>query len=122
MITEKEKIPVLNISKIDRPFISLENILLEYMKRNITTSLKNVYSVWQAGHAANDSFKINLVILYSEDSILYTVGFWQLLKWALVQYMAVFILISHILKKIKIYLFRKQILSSIVINPIKQKL
>ncbi|GFY43695.1 transmembrane protein 231 [Trichonephila inaurata madagascariensis] len=118
---DRYNIPVLNISKIDRPFISLENILLEYMKRNITTSLKNVYSVWQAGHAAYDSFKINLVILYSEDSILYTLGFWQLLKWALVQYMAVFILISYILKKIKLYLFQKQMLSAIVINPLKQK-
>ncbi|GFT35014.1 transmembrane protein 231 [Nephila pilipes] len=119
---DRYNIPIINISKIDQPFISLENILLEYMRRNVTTSLKNTYSVWQAGHAVNESFKINLVILYSEDTILYTVGFWQLLKWALVQYMAVFIIISYIVNKLKMYLLQKQILSAIVINPIKQKM
>ncbi|KAF8793398.1 Transmembrane protein 231 like protein [Argiope bruennichi] len=103
------------------PSTSLENILLEYMRRNVTTSLKNTYSIWEAGHAANGSFKINVVILYPEETILFKVGFWQLWKWALVQYIAVFFILSSICKKIKTYLFQKQFLSSIVINPMKQK-
>ncbi|XP_055939497.1 transmembrane protein 231-like [Argiope bruennichi] len=118
---DRFNIPVLDLSKSEMPSTSLENILLEYMRRNVTTSLKNTYSIWEAGHAANGSFKINVVILYPEETILFKVGFWQLWKLALVQYIAVFFILSSICKKIKTYLFQKQFLSSIVINPMKQK-
>ncbi|CAL1290353.1 unnamed protein product [Larinioides sclopetarius] len=119
---DKYNIPIIDFSEPGNPPTSFENILLGYIRRNVTTSLKNTYSVWETGLAANESFKINLVILYPEETILYKVGFWQLLKWALVQYIAVFFIFSSISKKIKTYLFQKHLLSSIVINPIKQKI
>ncbi|GIY23565.1 transmembrane protein 231 [Caerostris darwini] len=68
---DRYNIPVIDVSKANKPPTSLENILLEYMKRNVTTSLKNTYSVWEAGPATNESFKINLVIMYPEETILY---------------------------------------------------
>ncbi|KAG8196958.1 hypothetical protein JTE90_009017 [Oedothorax gibbosus] len=113
--------PVIEVSSTELPPTRLENILLSYSRRNVTTSFQNVYPVWEAGRAANESFKINLVVLYPEVTILYRTGFWQLIKWALVQYMAIFIIFSAIVWKLKSYVFEKQWISTIVTSPVKSK-
>jgi len=113
-------ISVIKGSNTAQPPTNLEDIFLEYAKRNITTVFKNSYPVWKTGLAENESFKINIVIHYPIETVLYKVGFWQLLKWALVQYMAVYIIISFVMHRSKEYVFKTHLLSTLIINPMKQ--
>ncbi|XP_021003242.1 transmembrane protein 231 isoform X2 [Parasteatoda tepidariorum] len=117
---EKFNVPVIKDSFIKPPY-NLEEIFLEYSKRNFTTVFTNTYPVWKPSKSKSESFKINILIKYPAETILYTVGFWQLLKWALVQYVAVFMIISYLINYIRKRVFQNQLLPSIVIDPIKQK-
>ncbi|RWS26624.1 transmembrane protein 231-like protein [Leptotrombidium deliense] len=50
----------------------------------ISTSLgEDSFFVWQTGRDDNeDTFDIDITVLYSEDTFMYKTGFWYLLKWA----------------------------------------
>jgi len=61
------------------------------------------YSANQANADPSDIslFEIHLTVHYQPQSFLYTTGFWYLLKWALVQYVAVWLLVNWTVKKLE---------------------
>lgn len=115
-------VPVIDESKSDLNSYKLETIFQQYMRRNVTAMFQNSYPIWKAGRAAKEPFVIDLVISYPEQTILYRVGFWQLLKWGLVQYIAVFAIVSWLMYYIKLWFFQRQLVPTLVISPLKREL
>ncbi|XP_068902787.1 transmembrane protein 231 [Tenebrio molitor] len=66
----------------------LDAIIKEYSRRNISTTLTNVYTSFALGKTRK--FNMDLKIRYPEDNIYYRPGFWQIMKWAWVQYLAIY--------------------------------
>ncbi|KYB27174.1 Transmembrane protein 231-like Protein [Tribolium castaneum] len=58
----------------------INTIITNFSKRNISTSLRDVYKSFSPGKTQN--FVLNLNIEFPEDRIYYKPGFWQVLKWA----------------------------------------
>lgn len=52
-----------------------------------------------------ETFNLEININYREQTFFYETGFWYLLKWALVQYVAVFVLVDFLLVRVKSYVF-----------------
>lgn len=63
------------------------------------------------------SFRLDIRILYGEQSFSYEAGFWHLLKWALVQYLAVFLLAHAVLSRAEHYVFEHSLLPSVTHLP-----
>ncbi|XP_054722254.1 transmembrane protein 231-like [Uloborus diversus] len=117
---ERYNVPIIDDSKRDLATLQLEHILLNYAKRNVSTTLQNLHAVWKTGRSSNQNFKIKLVIIYPEQTILYKPSFWQQLKWALVQYISFFVIVSYAFYYIKRHLFRTQFLPTLVLSPVKR--
>jgi transmembrane protein 231 len=97
----------------------LDTIIKEYSRRNISTTLTNVYTSFALGKTRK--FNMDLKIRYPEDNIYYRPGFWQIMKWAWVQYLAIYIIISWFVNKIKSYIFSRRLVLFYEENPLKKK-
>ncbi|XP_044266702.1 transmembrane protein 231 [Tribolium madens] len=97
----------------------INTIIRNFSKRNITTSLKNVYKSFSPGKTQNFLFSLN--IEFPEDRIYYKPGFWQILKWAWIQYLSLYIIVSWIIMKIKHYIFSRRLILFFEENPVKKK-
>ncbi|XP_047484267.1 transmembrane protein 231-like [Penaeus chinensis] len=97
----------------------LQEILSSYWKRNITTKYTNTYTSWQTGQS--DSFTINLVVQYPEQTVLYIPGFWYVLKWAWIQYFAVLVILAYVISLIKDWVYQNQVVSTWVQFPSKKE-
>ncbi|XP_046989625.1 transmembrane protein 231 isoform X3 [Schistocerca americana] len=104
----------------DPQVFNLQKIIKEYVGRNVSTAVTNAYPLWTVGRAAGAPFVISATIYYPEDTILYKPGFWQVVKWAWVQYLSVLVVIMYITNKIKSYVFGNYLISSFRIVPWKK--
>ncbi|XP_049773769.1 transmembrane protein 231 [Schistocerca cancellata] len=104
----------------DPQVFNLQKIIKEYVARNVSTAVTNAYPLWTVGRAAGAPFVISATIYYPEDTILYKPGFWQVVKWAWVQYLSVLVVIMYITNKIKAYVFGNHLISSFRIVPWKK--
>lgn len=95
-----------------------QEIFSSYWKRNITTRFTNLYTSWQTGQS--DSFTINLVVQYPEQTVLYIPGFWYVLKWAWIQYFAVLVILAYVISLIKDWVYQNQVVSTWVQFPSKK--
>ncbi|XP_075774350.1 carbohydrate sulfotransferase 5 isoform X2 [Pelodiscus sinensis] len=80
-----------NVSVINgtSPFASdyeITNIISAYQDRNVTTVFYGPNPVWLVGRAAEAPFVINVTIRYPMEVILYQPGFWEMIKFAWIQY------------------------------------
>ncbi|XP_066974461.1 transmembrane protein 231 [Macrobrachium rosenbergii] len=89
---------------------SMNSILHEYWKRNLTTRFTNTYTSWQNG--GTDVLRLMLEIRYPEQSILYKPGFWYIIKWAWIQYFCLLAVVSYIVNLIKDWIFQNSIVST----------
>ncbi|XP_070385900.1 transmembrane protein 231 isoform X2 [Dermacentor albipictus] len=78
---------IINLDSSSVSTFSLDFILDEYSKRNVTTQLYNVQSTWRAASGATH-FLANLRIKYPVEILWYRPGVWQVLKHAWTQYLA----------------------------------
>lgn len=100
----------------------LTNIFSSYSQRNITTFYTNLYPVAKAGRGATQPYVIQLIINYPIETIVYQPGFWELIKWGWVQYVAVLILFIWVFQKLNNVVFGAQLFNTIVEKPkIKQQ-
>ncbi|XP_067006941.1 transmembrane protein 231 [Anabrus simplex] len=111
---------VINAESIFPESFNFQAILLEYAKRNVSTRLGNVYPVWTSGRAADVPFIISATIHYPEETITYIPGFWQVMKWAWIQYLSILIIFIHVFRSIKTYVFSNQLVSSVKEVPWKK--
>lgn len=94
--------------KINIPWYFTENV-----------NLKNSYYIIRNKNeiAENEPLIIRADIEYVEQNFTYQTKFWQLLKWAWIQYFSIMILFVFISRKIKKFLFQNRILQTIKIPP-----
>lgn len=114
-----------NVSVINgsSPFASaydLTNIIGTYQERNVSTLLSNPNPVWTMVRAAGTPFQINAVIRYPMEVITYQPGFWEMIKFAWVQYVSVLLIFLWVFERIKIFVFQNQVLPTVAVPPFKQ--
>lgn len=113
-IDQRFNVGVINGTKIDADSYFYNRILSEYFARNISTKLEpsNVY--WTHGPAGVlGEFKINIIINYVENSIEYKTGFWELIKFAWIQYLSHLIVFYFIFKRIRSFVFENRLVYAI---------
>ncbi|XP_041375384.1 transmembrane protein 231-like [Gigantopelta aegis] len=99
----------------------LSTIFSRYLERNVTTQIGDQYKVWMSGRAQGKPFVITATVNYSEQVILYTPGFWYLIKWGWVQYVSVLVLFVFAFERIKVFIFQNQLVLTTVVSPYDQK-
>ncbi|XP_030044592.1 transmembrane protein 231 isoform X2 [Microcaecilia unicolor] len=112
-----------NMSVIDgtSPFASaydLTNIIAAYRDRNVTTVLSDFNPVWQVGRAADSPFMIDAVIRYPVEVISYQPGFWEMIKFAWIQYVSILLIFLWVFERIKIFVFQNQVLTTMPVSPV----
>lgn len=100
---------------------NLEDIFFAYSQRNYSTSLMNQYSLWTTGRDIDSPFVITLKISIPESSIVYRPGFWQVIKWAWIQYLSLLLVFLHIFKGLKEYVFSNQLVPTYRYIPWKHR-
>ncbi|XP_056381814.1 transmembrane protein 231 [Hyla sarda] len=107
-----------NISVINgtSPFASsydLTNIISAYQERNVTTFLSNPNPIWLVGRGTSDPFVINAVIRYPVETISYQPGFWEMIKYAWIQYVSVLLIFLWVFERVKIFVFQNQVFTTV---------
>lgn len=64
---------------------------------------------------------LKLNVRYPEDGIYYRPGFWQLIKWAWIQYFAIYIIFAWFMKKIERYIFENRLVLCYISSVFKEK-
>ncbi|XP_049720940.1 transmembrane protein 231 isoform X3 [Elephas maximus indicus] len=114
-----------NVSVIDgtSPFASdydLTHIVGAYQERNVTTFLMDPNPIWLVGRAAEAPFVINAVIRYPVEVIAYQPGFWEMIKFAWVQYVSILLIFLWVFERIKIFVFQNQVVTTIPVTATSQ--
>lgn len=86
----------------------------------MTTHLSDIYKTYGVEKA--NKFEMNVNVVYPEHKVYYKTGFWQIIKWAWIQYLSIYIVFSWFLKKIKDYIFAKNLVLFYKISPINNNL
>eukprot|EP00093_Oithona_nana_P004002 04002.XXX_92781_91733_1 [CDS] Oithona nana genome sequencing. len=104
-----------NKSSIFAETFDMRKILAEYSGRNVSLRLNNEYIMWERGATSlGNPFKIQVHFNYPVQRITYYTGFWQMMKWAWVQYVSTLIVFIFFFRHVKTFVFSKQVLPSIV--------
>ena len=77
----------------------------------MTTELFHPYHVWEGG--ISDNFTFQLELSYPVQIISYLSGFWQLLKFAWVQYLAIMVALWWVLRWVQAFVFQNQIILTV---------
>ncbi|XP_007938564.1 transmembrane protein 231 [Orycteropus afer afer] len=114
-----------NVSVINgsSPFASdydLTHIIAVYQERNVTTILMDPNPIWLVGRAAAAPFVINAVIRYPVEVISYQPGFWEMIKFAWVQYVSILLVFLWLFERIKMFVFQNQVVTTIPVTPVPQ--
>ncbi|NXC38837.1 TM231 protein, partial [Penelope pileata] len=112
-----------NVSVVNgtSPFASdydLTNIIAAYQDRNVTTVFSDPSPVWMTGRAADTPFIINATIRYPVEVILYPPGFWEMIKFAWIQYVSILLIFLWVFGRIKMFVFQNQVLTTTPVSPI----
>ncbi|XP_015495304.1 transmembrane protein 231 isoform X1 [Parus major] len=112
-----------NVSVVNgtSPFASdydLTNIIAAYWDRNVTTVFSDPSPVWMTGRAMDTPFIINATIHYPVEVILYQPGFWEIIKFAWIQYVSILLIFLWVFGRIKMFLFQNQVLTTIPVSPL----
>ena len=107
----------------DKDFIcSNTNIYIYLFLYLVSLRLSNEYFLWNRGATGFGApFEIQLRLHYPMQTVTYYTGFWQMLKWAWVQYISILIVFIFFFRQVKIFVFSKQVLPAIMINPFVPK-
>ncbi|XP_001637977.2 transmembrane protein 231 [Nematostella vectensis] len=92
---------------------NLHQIFKSYIKRNVSTEYVSPYSIWTGGRAAGQPFVVKGTVNYPEETIMYRPGFWQMIKWAWVQYLAILFIFLFVFSQVKRFVFEEQIVSTV---------
>ncbi|NXD86235.1 TM231 protein, partial [Halcyon senegalensis] len=124
-----------NVSVVNgtSPFASdydLTNIIAAYWDRNVTTVFSDPNPVWMTGRATDTPFIINATIRYPVEVILYPLktasltffkyqpGFWEIIKFAWIQYVSILLIFIWAFGRIKMFVFQNQVLTTTPVSPV----
>ncbi|KAM9757014.1 transmembrane protein 231 isoform 1-T1 [Dama dama] len=114
-----------NVSVINgtSPFASdydLTRIVAAYQERNVTTILTDPSPIWLVGRAAEAPFVVNAVIRYPVEVISYLPGFWEMIKFAWIQYVSILLIFLWVFERIKRFVFQNQVVTTIPVTAMPQ--
>ncbi|XP_061450297.1 transmembrane protein 231 [Rhineura floridana] len=95
----------------------LMNIVAAYQERNVTTVLFGPSPIWSVGRAPEMPFVVQAIIHYPVEMIMYQPGFWEMIKFAWIQYVAILLIFLWIFERIKIFLVQNQVLTTVPVPP-----
>ncbi|XP_070254370.1 transmembrane protein 231 isoform X2 [Myotis yumanensis] len=98
----------------------LTHIVAAYQERNITTILTVPNPIWLVGRAAEAPFVINAVIRYPVEVISYLPGFWEIIKFAWIQYVSILLIFLWVFERIKRFVFQNQVVTTIPVTAMPQ--
>lgn len=100
---------IVNATSNDLMLWKLEHIMSGYHERNVSTDFVARYPVWKPGQTHGQPFIIKVKVVYPEELVLYQPGFWQLIKFAWIQYLAILFIFLVIGGKIKRFVFENRL-------------
>jgi len=112
----KYNTPIIDSTSLNTDTYELSNIFAAYQRRNVSTDFVGRYPVWKSGRAAGSPFTVKVKVHYPEETINYRPGFWQLIKMAWIQYVAILLVFTFLMRKIKNFIYQGQ-----VVNTVPQK-
>uniref|UniRef100_A0A0M3IMI4 Transmembrane protein 231 n=1 Tax=Ascaris lumbricoides TaxID=6252 RepID=A0A0M3IMI4_ASCLU len=108
--------PLINESDPDFLHYAPIEIMLRNSLRNFTTTLKRDVIVWSSKSMEKNSFVIRFSIRIPEQKLTYKSGLLELLKFAWIQYLSIFVIFHFIFSKLLKFVFENRIVSSIVVE------
>merc|ERR1712141_64582 len=89
-----------------------DEVLNRYNLRNVTTRLTNEYLIWERGGSPPSGFPFTakVSVNYPTQTLTYHPGFWQMMKWAWIQYLSIFIVFVYLMRSLKTFVFTRQVL------------
>uniref|UniRef100_A0A8D2C364 Transmembrane protein 231 n=1 Tax=Sus scrofa TaxID=9823 RepID=A0A8D2C364_PIG len=109
-------VSVINSSSPFARDYDLTHIVAAYQERNVTTILTNPNPIWLVGRAAEAPFVINAVIRYPVEVISYLPGFWEMIKFAWVQYVSILLIFLWVFERIKRFVFQNQVVTTVPVT------
>uniref|UniRef100_A0A8C6QEL4 Transmembrane protein 231 n=1 Tax=Nannospalax galili TaxID=1026970 RepID=A0A8C6QEL4_NANGA len=94
----------------------LTRIVAAYQERNVTTVLSDPNPIWLVGRAAEAPFVINAVVRYPVEVISYPFCFWEMIKFAWIQYVSILLIFLWVFERIKIFVFQNQVVTTIPVS------
>ncbi|CAD6195461.1 unnamed protein product [Caenorhabditis auriculariae] len=104
-----ENFELIDETRIDIDHYQPNAILERAMEQPIGLKLSRKSQVLLPTSQQSDYFKLSLNILIGEMEFKYKTNFWQLIKWAWIQYFAVYYVINHLLNSISSFLFSNHV-------------
>ncbi|XP_070119222.1 transmembrane protein 231 isoform X2 [Equus przewalskii] len=98
----------------------LTHIIAAYQARNVTTILTDANPIWLVGRAAEAPFVINAVIRYPAEVISYLPGFWEMIKFAWIQYVSILLIFLWVFERIKRFVFQNQVVTTVPVTAMPQ--
>uniref|UniRef100_A0A8C3VRQ0 Transmembrane protein 231 n=1 Tax=Catagonus wagneri TaxID=51154 RepID=A0A8C3VRQ0_9CETA len=100
----------------------LTHIVAAYQERNVTTILTDPNAIWLVGRAAELRFNIYLenVICDSLTVGTYLPGFWEMIKFAWVQYVSILLIFLWVFDRIKRFVFQNQVVTTSPVTAVPQ--
>jgi hypothetical protein len=84
---------------------------------SVSTVLGNKYDFWLNEPEESNRFKIKGRVYYTQLTYECWAGFWEMIKWAWVQYLSVFVVVYAALRLLQETLYKAKVFESIVIVP-----
>ncbi|XP_037595205.1 transmembrane protein 231 [Cebus imitator] len=100
-----------SVARVKRPSWLMVNDCLA-----VTTILSDPNPIWLVGRAADAPFVINAVIRYPVEVISYQPGFWEMVKFAWVQYVSILLIFLWVFERIKIFVFQNQVVTTVPVT------
>ncbi|XP_050309884.1 transmembrane protein 231 [Anthonomus grandis grandis] len=86
---------------------SLESIVSKLAENFVKPHLKNTLITFDL--TKDETFSATFHIKYGQQGILYKPGFWQILKFAWIQYLSIYIIVYKVIFEIKRYIFENNL-------------
>jgi len=106
-------VPVIDSTSSNVEAYNLYDVFTSYVRRNVTTEYTSFYPMWTSGRAAGQPFVIQGTIFYPEETIMYRPGFWQLIKMAWIQYLAILFIFLFLFDRVKRFVFENQVVTTV---------
>lgn len=116
---------VYNVSVIDGTSSNVEaynlyNVFSSYIQRNVTTEYVSYHPLWTSGRASGQPFVLKGTIFYPEETVIYRPGFWQLIKMAWIQYLAILLMFLFVFGRVKRFVFENQVVTTVPVMIAKE--
>lgn len=92
----------------------LEEVYMDYAARDVRPTFAPGPAVWTSG--AGRSFRARVVVDIPVARVLYAPGFWETMKFAWVQYIALFAIFWFFIHWLRMYIFRYQVVETRVLQ------